>query len=64
MNISISKLVIGGEVQMILLFFKYRRIDFLLAPYNEWSCCLLHFTGSALFNRNLRLVAKKKVGYF
>jgi len=39
---------------------KYRRIDFIVAPYNEWPLALLHFTGSAHLNRSMRLMAKKK----
>lgn len=38
---------------------KYRRIDFIAAPYAEWPCALLHFTGSAHYNRSIRLKAKK-----
>ncbi|XP_072032777.1 DNA polymerase lambda-like [Amphiura filiformis] len=39
---------------------KYRRIDIIVAPYSEYPCALLHFTGSGHFNRSMRALAKKK----
>lgn len=33
---------------------KYRRIDIILVPYNEFPLALLHFTGSGHFNRSMR----------
>ena len=38
----------------------WRRIDFLLVPHSELGASLLYFTGSALFNRSLRLLARKR----
>jgi len=40
---------------------KHRRLDILVAPYEEWPFLLLHFTGSAHINRSMRLIAQKKV---
>ncbi|KAI0009767.1 hypothetical protein F4779DRAFT_352854 [Xylariaceae sp. FL0662B] len=38
----------------------WRRIDFLLVPQTEIGAALLYFTGNDLFNRSMRLLAKKK----
>lgn len=40
----------------------YRRIDFLLVPWQQRGPALLYFTGNDLFNRSMRLLARKK-GY-
>lgn len=40
----------------------YRRIDFLLVPWEQRGTALLYFTGNDLFNRSMRLLARKK-GY-
>lgn len=37
-----------------------RRIDILTTPYEQWGSALLYFTGSDLFNRSMRLLARKK----
>ncbi|KAJ3411963.1 hypothetical protein HDV05_001441 [Chytridiales sp. JEL 0842] len=39
-----------------------RRIDILVVPYNELGAALIYFTGNEVFNRSLRLLARKK-GY-
>lgn len=41
---------------------RWRRIDFLVAPWDERGATLLYFTGSDIFNRSMRLLASKK-GY-
>jgi DNA polymerase lambda len=28
-------------------------------PANEWACSLLYFTGSAMFNRSMRRLARR-----
>jgi DNA polymerase IV len=38
----------------------WRRVDFLVVPANERGAALLYFTGSALFNRSMRLLARKR----
>ncbi|USP74488.1 uncharacterized protein yc1106_01762 [Curvularia clavata] len=38
----------------------WRRIDFLLVPEQEMGAALLYFTGSDIFNRSMRLLARKK----
>lgn len=38
---------------------KYRRIDIIVVPFDEYACALVYFTGSAHFNRSLRHLAKK-----
>jgi DNA polymerase IV len=38
----------------------WRRIDFLLVPWNEVGAALIYFTGNDIFNRSLRLLARKK----
>lgn len=40
----------------------WRRIDFLIVPQQELGAALLYFTGNALFNRSIRLLANQK-GY-
>ena len=40
----------------------WRRIDFLLVPWDEMGAALLYFTGNDIFNRSIRLLASKK-GY-
>ncbi|CAF2100482.1 unnamed protein product [Rotaria magnacalcarata] len=37
----------------------HRRIDLIFIPANEWACSLLYFTGSALFNRSMRRLARR-----
>lgn len=39
---------------------RWRRIDFLLIPYDELGAALIYFTGNDIFNRSLRLLASKK----
>ncbi|KAI1736924.1 hypothetical protein F4680DRAFT_243926 [Xylaria scruposa] len=38
----------------------WRRIDFLLVPQTEIGAALLYFTGNDLFNRSMRLLARRK----
>jgi DNA polymerase IV len=38
----------------------WRRIDFLLVPEREMGAALLYFTGNDIFNRSMRLLARKK----
>ncbi|GMK59721.1 hypothetical protein CspeluHIS016_0803270 [Cutaneotrichosporon spelunceum] len=41
---------------------KYRRIDILIVPFENWGAALIYFTGNEVFNRSLRLYARKQ-GY-
>lgn len=38
----------------------WRRIDFHLAPESELGAALIYFTGNDIFNRSMRLLARKK----
>ena len=38
----------------------WRRIDFLIVPWDEMGAALIYFTGNDIFNRSLRLLASKK----
>lgn len=38
----------------------WRRIDFLLVPWDEMGAALIYFTGNDIFNRSLRLLASTK----
>ena len=38
----------------------WRRVDFLLVPWEEMGAALIYFTGNDLFNRSIRLLALKK----
>ncbi|KAK5990783.1 DNA polymerase lambda [Cladobotryum mycophilum] len=38
----------------------WRRIDFLLVPESEMGAALIYFTGNDIFNRSMRLLARKK----
>ena len=38
----------------------WRRIDFLLVPYDELGAAMIYFTGNDIFNRSMRLLARKK----
>ncbi|ORY87146.1 hypothetical protein BCR37DRAFT_385553 [Protomyces lactucae-debilis] len=49
---GISKLPAPGSL--------HRRIDFLMVPWQERGASLLYFTGNDLFNRSIRLLARKK----
>ncbi|KAL8794500.1 MAG: hypothetical protein Q9195_002973 [Heterodermia aff. obscurata] len=38
----------------------WRRVDFLLVPWEEMGAALIYFTGNDIFNRSIRLLASKK----
>lgn len=38
----------------------WRRVDFLLVPWDEMGAALIYFTGNDVFNRSIRLLARKK----
>jgi DNA polymerase IV len=38
----------------------WRRMDFLLVPEDEMGAALIYFTGNDIFNRSIRLLARKK----
>ena len=38
----------------------WRRIDFLFVPWDELGAALIYFTGNDIFNRSIRLLARKK----
>ena len=38
----------------------WRRIDFLLVPYQQLGAAMIYSTGNDLFNRSMRLLARKK----
>ncbi|XP_076618691.1 DNA polymerase beta [Colletes latitarsis] len=38
----------------------FRRLDIILAPYDQYYCAVLYFTGSDLFNKNMRAHALEK----
>ncbi|CAG8724888.1 12111_t:CDS:10 [Dentiscutata erythropus] len=39
---------------------KHHQIDFFIVPFNELGAALLAYTGNDIFNRSIRLLAKKK----
>lgn len=41
---------------------KHRRIDIMAIPFENWGAALIYFTGNEIFNRSLRLYARKQ-GY-
>ena len=40
----------------------WRRVDILLVPNAEWGAALIYFTGNDIFNRSLRLLARRSGG--
>ncbi|KAI4494976.1 hypothetical protein M0804_001177 [Polistes exclamans] len=38
----------------------FRRLDIRLVPYDQYYCAILHYTGSDLFNKNIRAHALEK----
>ncbi|KAH3866823.1 DNA polymerase beta-like isoform X2 [Dreissena polymorpha] len=38
----------------------YRRIDIRIIPHDQYYCALLYFTGSDMFNKNMRAIAIEK----
>nr|XP_019010474.1 uncharacterized protein I206_04943 [Kwoniella pini CBS 10737]OCF49255.1 hypothetical protein I206_04943 [Kwoniella pini CBS 10737] len=39
---------------------KHRRIDILSIPFENWGAALIYFTGNEVFNRSMRLYARKQ----
>jgi DNA polymerase/3'-5' exonuclease PolX len=44
----------------ILLTYHPLLIDLFMVPYNEMGAALLSYTGNDIFNRSMRLLARKK----
>jgi DNA polymerase/3'-5' exonuclease PolX len=55
----ISKYTEVCFIEVILSCIQHRRIDLIFIPANEWACSLLYFTGSAMFNRSMRRLARR-----
>lgn len=55
-----SQLPIHISTGMLVNPYPWRRIDFLLVPWDEIGAAMIYFTGNDIFNRSMRLLARRK----